>query len=334
MGAVQPPVICCCESEDQPEASYPVTCASDGYAELPIETLVSCYASPGPEAVQPQGRDRSVSWAIELNQNPDDASPSTASRKARTISGFSGGSAWSTGTARPGEAVQMSFDLIPGEYVYDEGQFRRIASVQPDGSVAVTGIFVPFAVTIDGHPAILPGDTILEVVGSDYNSPGSVLRRLEWALQRGGKLTLLVATRPQNFDVDLFCEGEYWFKLGILATIERTRADCIKVQAVYEQGLMSEWNLENPKCQVVPGDWITHVNGETKTAQEMTRDIHDCSRGENVWLGIQTQSRRMGLAIGGVEAKNKPRKDEKQPHARERVPTVDWREMQQDLRRR
>jgi len=40
--------------------------------------------------------------------------------------------------------------------------------------------------------------------------------------------------------------------------------NCLRIARIDERGLVNEWNTNNPAKQVLPGDWIVEVNGETK----------------------------------------------------------------------
>lgn len=258
-------------------------------------------------------------------------------RRASTeLSVQSAKSNMSTNTARPGEVARMAFDLVPGEYVYDEGQLSKIASLQHDGSVVITGMFTPLAVTTAGHPGVLPGDTIQRVMESSTQSPRrwsstkhstNTRSQLDLALLSGGELNLQVSTRPGHFDVEVCCEGRE--KLGLLVTIERQHADRIKVQAVHDHGLLADWNRENPHCQVMPGDWITRVNGEANSAQEMAKSIRDC---KDIQLSIETPPRMMGGVVGSIKVGGNTIRNCRQLPGRARVGTADWQDMQQALR--
>jgi hypothetical protein len=208
----------------------------------------------------------------------------------------------------------------------------KIARAQPDGSAVVVGISSPFSETHDGHTGVLPGDTIQQVITDGRDDARlDVLQRLSAALHRGGRVILLVATRPLNFDVDLRCDGEDWFKLGVTVTIERLHQDRIKIQAVNDVGLVPEWNRRNPLCQVMPGDWITHVNQEGKNnAQEMANRIFDCHKDETIWLGIQTRPRVKPGAARDANVNGTQRKMTKMPQI-DRAPTKDWIQARHDL---
>jgi hypothetical protein len=248
----------------------------------------------------------------------------------------------STVTAAAGEFTQMTFSCKPGRYEFNQEQFRKIAHAQMDGSIILTGNFAPLMVTKAGHPGVLSGDTIVEVMDEAVTDEVMVpLARLELALCQGGRLYLKVHTRPLNFDITLSCEGENWFKLGVLVTIERQHADRIKVQTVFDQGLIPDWNRQNPNCQVVAGDWIIHVNGMDKSAQEMAKEISSCQEGDDMWLGLQTRPRIMDAAMHQAasynpKAKTKtanPRNEADLPPVM-RAKTADWEQMQEDLSQR
>lgn len=243
-------------------------------------------------------------------------------------------SSTSTGTVWAGGTAQMAFSFLPSEYVYDSTQLKNVAKLEADGDVVITGIFAPLAVTLDGYPGVLPGDTIQGVIDSTHSTSGDSRHQLQFALLHGGALNLLVATRPKRFNVDICCEGASSNKkLGILVTIERQHGDRLKIQAVHEHGLLPDWNRENPKCQVMPGDWITRVNGEAEGAQEMAAHIRNGDWDGNIALTIQSRPRVMDSDVGDIQVRSNPRSYRKLPQ-RSRVGTGDWTQMQETLRSR
>lgn len=255
--------------------------------------------------------DKDVAWAIEMNENPGPERRNSKRRLSRKKSNISRMSVLSTGTAHAGEAnARMNFDLRGSEYEYDESQLLRLIDVQEDGTVVLNGLMPPLASTSDGHTGLLPGDSIMEVAGS-HDRGEDCLRDLKVALAMGGVFTLVVATRPEYFDIEVLCEGEYWHKLGCIVTIEKEYMDRIRIQSVADVGLIPAWNQEFPSMQVLPGDWIISVNGEEKTAQKMAKDISDTCEGDFLELGIQSRPRVVRGGFNSIGANTNPKSSRK-----------------------
>merc|ERR1719498_622981 len=231
----------------------------------------------------------------------------------------------SSGTAGPGDVACMTFKLMADEHAYGEEQLREIVSLQRDGSAVVNGILTPLAITCSGHPGVLPGDTIQQISDPKHGIIGDTIQQLELALCKGGEVDLLIATRPPQFDVDIFCGDNFSRALALLVTIERQHGDRIKVQSVRDRGLLRAWNEENPHCQVMPGDWITHVNGEAKSARELADDIRNYQGFEDnsIQLTIHTRPRTTEVGMSGMRLQTKSRMSRKGP-GRVRVDTGDW----------
>jgi hypothetical protein len=215
----------------------------------------------------------------------------------------------------------MNFDIKLDDFEYDEQQIRRLIFVLDDGSLVLTGLFTPLAVTDTGRPGIFAGDCIYDVdtgvvekCHAAIKDPDKyeLLRSLKGALMIGGKFTLTVATRPEFFDIELRCDGPLWHKLGCQVTIEREHIDRIKVQAVQNVGLVPQWNVDYPDSQVMPGDWIIAVNGEGETAQDMTKAIQTTCHGDILELCIQSRPRMMKGSINAMNLRNNPRSKQKQ----------------------
>lgn len=232
-------------------------------------------------------------------------------------------------TASLDNTRELSFDLQPGEFEYSPEQMADIAMLEDDGDVIVTGILAPLASTRHGQRGICPGDTIRQVLHCDHCLAEDTRSQLEDAILLGGRLRLLVTSRPNRFAI----ESTWWrFKvpdesqdtsssaLGICATIERELGDRIKVQAVHPVGLIADWNAKNPKCQVMPGDWITSVNGKSGNAQEMTAEVAaGCKRDAALRLTIQTGVR----PPHGAETSSSRSRSRHCPQ-RMRVDTAEW----------
>jgi len=171
---------------------------------------------------------------------------------------------------------------------------------------------------------VLPGDTIIEVLFGDYPARGpNTWRRLAEALSTGTQVSLLVETRPADFDVELKCQGAYWFKLGVMVTIEREHADRLKVQAVHDIGLIPDWNNTHRTCMVCPGDWITSVNGETKKAQDLANDISNVKNGDELVLSLEAAPRYLHRTSGLTRQRTNPRLKREAPEV-VRAKTKDW----------
>lgn len=308
----------------------------------PKKRLVGLFKEP----TSPAGRDRGVSFSLipEFSastkrerstssfsqQGMRDRAFSNASRTSQTsiisgISGFTTGSAMTSPAPKAGEVSRMFFEFVK-EVEYEEEQLLRLAEKQYDGTVVVTGIIQPLALTVEGHPGVLPGDTILEVVfpgATPMISRLETWQRLSQALNTGTSVSLLVQTRPADFVVELFCRGVYWFKLGVMVTIEREHADRLKVQAVHDIGLIPEWNRRNRDCMVCPGDWITSLNGEVKTAQDLATDISNVKNGDLLILGVEAAPRYLYRTTGSTRQKTNARLRKELPE-RVRANTNDW----------
>merc|ERR1712192_23546 len=79
---------------------------------------------------------------------------------------------------------------------------------------------------------------------------------------------------------------------GLSVAIDR--ADTIprmRVRTVRDEGLIPLWNDRNGTMRICSGDWITQVNGVTKTAEEMYAMIQATPEGGNLQLRIETPSR-------------------------------------------
>lgn len=286
---------------------------SDVHMSMPL--LLQGRPSPCPS------RKRSVSWAQEES--------SRSRGRSRGYSAYSIASTTSTGTTgtvQPNEVARMTFDLGPGEHIYDEDHFGRVASIQPDGTVVITGLFTPLAATMDGHTGVLPGDTIQQVIDSSNDLDGEIHHKLGLALLNGGGLNLLVATRPKQFEVEIACVAGCTKKLGLQAVIEREYGDRIKAQTIHEHGLLFEWNCAHPKCQVMPGDWITSVNRKANGAQAMANDIRNPCQDHKILLTIETRPRMMHGDVGCINLGSNPKSHRKLP-PRARVETDDWTQM-------
>jgi hypothetical protein len=205
----------------------------------------------------------------------------------------------SSSTVGPGQTAEMIFDFGPDACQYNEDQLAMLATVQPDGSAIIKSVLEPLSATIEGHVGVLPGDKIYV--------PGGTLHQLATAFGMGGRYTLLVCTRPDFFECELRCEGEHWHYFGMQATIDRQRADRLNVQAVRDYGLVPEWNRNNPLTQVVPGDSITHVNGEAKGAHDLASAIASVSPGDVLRLCIYTRPRIAAPSQGSKLKSSKSR---------------------------
>lgn len=122
-------------------------------------------------------------------------------------------------------------------------------------------------------------------------------------------------------------------RLGALVTIERQHGDRLKIQAVHENGWLPEWNQQNPQCQVMPGDWITHVNGDGKNVLAMAADIRHGGLSGSMRLTIQSRPRVMEGDIGDIQVLRDPRRH-RNLSERSRVGTGDWTRMRETLRSR
>lgn len=61
-------------------------------------------------------------------------------------------------------------------------------------------------------------------------------------------------------------------KIG-MAIAPDTKHDCLSVRKVMDEGLISQWNQENPDKQVIPGDHIVEVQGARGSSQELAKLI-------------------------------------------------------------
>jgi len=188
--------------------------------------------------------------------------------------------------------LSLDFDLNPGlksgvKLVDLLDEQLVVSSVHPEG---------PLARTAFGDPGLVANDVVLEVDGFP-GSPSQLRQRLDDAFAAGSWLSVLVQPRPTSFDVEVKRQGRSWSKLGILVRIERSDPNKIWVQGFREKGLLPMWNATNgPTLQILAGDCITHVNGVSKSAEEMYKDMQASELGALLRLRICPPDRGSELA--------------------------------------
>lgn len=188
--------------------------------------------------------------------------------------------------------LHLDFDLAPGlksgvKLVDLLDEQLVVSSVHPEG---------PLARTAFGDPGLVANDVILEVDGFP-GSPAQLRQRLDDAFTSGAWVSLLVQPRPNGFDVEVKRQGRSWSKLGVIVRIERSDPFKIHVQGLREKGLLPAWNATNgPTLQILAGDCITHVNGVSKTAEEMYKDMQASELGALLRLRICPPDRGSELA--------------------------------------
>jgi len=184
-----------------------------------------------------------------------------------------------------GRTLRMTFYIEPDECEITEDDLTKLVVLQADGTALVTGLIEPLAMTVQGNPGVVPGDTIA--------IPGGSLSNLRMIFMQGGRVTLLITTRPEFLDIHLLCEGDYWHYLGIQVAFDKRHADRLRIQAVHDHGLVPIWNQKNLTKNVRAGDWITHVNGVAGNAKEMAEAMRGASPGDTITICVKTRARAL-----------------------------------------
>jgi len=181
-----------------------------------------------------------------------------------------------------GKAISTCFglQLMDAKLETDVSGLLVVSHVEPSGS---------FAYTSKHSPGLYAGDTILQVNGTK-GSAETLRGIVNQIATNGGQLDLIVRPRPEQFDVVLQRKGPK--KVGVSASMDR--ADPIprmRVRTIRHEGLVQEWNTANPALWVCRGDWITQVNGVTKTPEEMYAMILSSTQGQELKFRIEPPAR-------------------------------------------
>lgn len=147
--------------------------------------------------------------------------------------------------------------------------FAELSMPEPKGSLVVTSVAEdsPLAKPLSGDRGTRPGDLVLDVNGHGGDK-GVLLKVLQQARKKGGKLDLVLRVRPETFEVSLKKESEDQ-KMGVVVAVHDEVPDRLEVRHICDQGALPTWNEEHPTLQVVSGDWVTSVNGTRAAANEM-----------------------------------------------------------------
>lgn len=172
-------------------------------------------------------------------------------------------------------------------------QLTETRDPQPFGSLVVASVdpLGVFADNVDNGPGLFAGD-IIQQVNQVRGTAASLRDVLNQIATSSGDIDTVVQPRPATFDVFLKREGPNWKKLGLSVAIDRAdTAPRMRVRTVRNEGLVPKWNETHGSMRVCVGDWITQVNGITKSAEEMYAMIQASSEGQILELRVETPSR-------------------------------------------
>lgn len=147
--------------------------------------------------------------------------------------------------------------------------FAELSTPEPKGSLVVTSVAEdsPLSKPLSGDRGTRPGDLVLDVNGQGGDK-AVLLKVLQQARKKGGKLDLVLRIRPETFEVSLTKESEDQ-KMGVVVAVHDEVPDRLEVRHICDQGALPTWNEEHPTLQVVSGDWVTSINGVRAAANEM-----------------------------------------------------------------
>lgn len=172
-----------------------------------------------------------------------------------------------------------------------------------DGTVAVVVNTIAeksaLSATTTGEPGINPGDVVLEVNGQN-NAKANLLDLMQEARTQGGKLEMVVCSRPKTFSIELVRPdpNDKEFKMGLVVAVHDDVSDKLEVRHVCDDGALFTWNEKNAFHHVCSGDWVCSVDGPgsagAKSANAMIGDMQKIwSQGHKLILEIQTDAPAM-----------------------------------------
>lgn len=220
-------------------------------------------------------------WAVWL---PNDAKPSKL--RAELLDRQASYSS----VEEDGGLLHLHFDLAHCDK--EDRKSVHFVVLGDSGSLVVARVDpkAPLATTVFGEPGLACSDVILEVNGRS-GTARELWNRIDEAFLTGSSVNILLQPRAASFDVEVKRTGRSWCKLGMqVALVGHTE---VRVIMTRDSGLIPEWNATHgPSLQVLPGDRVTHVNGDSSSAKDMYSAMQEAVMGECLRLRIATPSRR------------------------------------------
>jgi len=174
----------------------------------------------------------------------------------------------------PPELRVLTFEIEAGKPL--GARFGEIVEPKAAGGTLIaTSISEKSALawTKEGSGGICCGDTIVKV-GAEGGGKQKLLEMLTQAKKAGGPVEIQVRPRPATFTVELQKNDDE--KMGIVVAVHDDITDRVEVrQVASEDGAVPQWNEKNYMNQVVSGDWVVAVNGQTKPANDMIQDLQE-----------------------------------------------------------